>query len=181
MQSNFMTETLTCDLDPEPAIPNAIETEFEKRRGVSHTEVRDGYAQVHVTNLVGDVMPARLRVLRAVADASVSIDFLKLTPSGLSFLVASDEASRVESALSDTGGTFSLRLDRSIVMIHAVNIRDEEGLIAMVMREAISEGTVIDHVGDMHDRVLLVVSEADAARLNRRLEIRLNEEVNLGN
>ena len=67
------------------------------------------------------------------------------------------------------------------IMIHAVNIRDEEGLIAMVMREAISEGTAIDHVGDMHDRLLLVVSEADAARLNRRLEIRLNEEVTLGN
>jgi len=135
----------------------------------------------NVTNLIDDVMPARLRVLQAVADASVSIDFLKLTPSGLSFLVSSDEASRVKSALSGTGGDFSLRLDRSIVMIHAVNIRDEEGLIAMVMREAISEGTAIDHVGDMHDRLLLVVSEADAARLNRRLEIRLNEEVTLGN
>ena len=171
-----MTETLNCELDPLPKLIGSPETEFEKRRGVSHTEVRDGFAQVHVTQLTGDVMAARLAVLQAVALVQVSIDFLKLTPTGLSFLVPSDKAAVVESTLAGTDAKFSVRRDRSIVLIHAVNIRDEEGLIALVMREAIAQGTAIDHVGDMHDRLLLVVSEADAMRLQGRLQQRLDEE-----
>jgi hypothetical protein len=176
MRSKTMTETLNCELDPLPLLGGSHETEFEKRRGVSHTELRDGFAQVHVTQLGGEVMPARLAVLQAVAQVQVSIDFLKLTPTGLSFLVPSDKAAVVETALAGTDARFSVRRDRSIVMIHAVNIRDEEGLIALVMREAIAAGTTIDHVGDMHDRLLLVVSEADAVRLQSRLQARLDEE-----
>ena len=31
-------------------------TEFEKKRGLSRVEVRDGFAQVHVSRLAGNVM-----------------------------------------------------------------------------------------------------------------------------
>lgn len=42
-------------------------------------------------------------------------------------------------------------------MVHAVNIRDEEGLIAKIIKAAISTSAHVDHIGDMHDRLLMVV------------------------
>lgn len=155
-----------------PTVRNvSTETEFEKRRGVSRVEVRSGFAQVHVSRVQSEIMPARLRVLAAVADAGVSIDFLKLTPSGLSFLVPEGEADRIDAALEPLGYHFSVRRDRSIVLVYAVSIRDEEGLIAGIVHTAITHGIRMDHVGDMHDRMLMVVKKEDADRLVSHIEV----------
>jgi aspartokinase len=149
----------------------AVETEFEKRRGVSRVEVRPGFAQVHVSRLCDDVMAQRLKVLSAVAASGISIDFLKLTPSGLSFLVPEQDANIVDEALKPLGMHFTVRHDRSIVLVHAVSIRDEEGLIASIVHTAIANGIRIDHVGDMHDRMLMVVQKQDADRLASHIEV----------
>lgn len=140
-------------------------TEFEKPRGVSHVEVRHGFAQVHVSSITGSLTAERLNVLKAVSDAGISIDFLKLTQSGLSFLVPEDCSSKVENALKPLELQFTVTPQRSIVLVHAVNMRDEEGLIAAIIRDTISSGARISHVGDMHDRVLLVVDAPEAERL----------------
>ena len=148
---------------------SSIETEFEKKRGVSNVEVRHGFAQVHVSRFTTDVMRERLKVLDAVASVGISIDFLKLTPSGMSFVVPEQNGEIVDKALEPLGIHFSVRHDRSIVLVHAVSIRDEEGMIAGIVQTAIKNGIRIDHVGDMHDRMLLVVQKADADRLASHL------------
>ena len=140
-------------------------TSFEKPRGVSRVEVRHGFAQVHVSGIVGDLMTERLAVLAAVADAGISLDFLKLTQSGLSFLVPQDKSSVVETALQPLELHFTVRDARSIVLVHAVNMRDEEGLIASIVRDTIASGARVDHIGDMHDRMLMVVGADDAERV----------------
>lgn len=165
-RTNYVTEPLSCDPAEPRTPPRALaETEFEKKRGISAIEVRPGFAQVHVSRLGRQLTEQRLRVLRAVADVEVSIDFLKLTPSGLSFLVPEDRADVVSQALEGSEVHFSVRKDRSIVLVHAVNIRDEEGLIASIVKEAIASGVTVDHVGDMHDRLLMVVKSDDAHRV----------------
>ena len=133
------------------------ETEFEKRRGISSVEVRHGYARVHVSRIEHQLMKERMRAMEAVSDAEVSIDFLKLTPTGLSFIVPNSQADSVDKALAPTGLYFSVKRDRSIVLVHAVNIRDEEGMIANILKTTIATCTQVDHVGDMHDRLLMVV------------------------
>lgn len=120
-------------------------------------------------------MQERLKVLSAVAAHGISIDFLKLTPSGMSFLVPEQDANVVDRALEPCGLHFSVRHDRSIVLVYAVSIRDEEGLIAGILHTAITNGIRIDHVGDMHDRMLMVVQKEDADRL--AAHIRLSEDV----
>jgi aspartokinase len=145
-------------------------TEFEKPRGVSHVEVRHGFAQVHVSQITGALMAERLNVLRAVADAGVSIDFLKMTQSGLSFLVPEDRSGEVETALKPLELHFKVLPSRSIVLVYAVNMRDEEGLIAAIIRDTISSGARVNHVGDMHDRMLLVVDAEEADRLASQFE-----------
>jgi len=140
-------------------------TDFEKPRGVSHVEVRHGYAQVHVSGIAGNLTRERLSILRAVADSEISIDFLKLTQSGLSFLVAEGRSEDIEAALSPLELHFSIRKGRSIVLVHAVNMRDEEGLIARIVRDVILSGATVSHIGDMHNRMLMVVDSAEAERV----------------
>jgi aspartate kinase len=152
-----------------------VETGFEKKRGVSRIEVREGFAQVHVSRLQGSLTDQRLQVLQAVANVGVSIDFLKLTPSGLSFIVSEERSDAVEGALGATDVRFSVRKGRSIVLVHAVNIRDEEGLIAEILQCAITSGAHVDHVGDMHDRLLMVVRSENIDPLRRSLERALLE------
>jgi aspartokinase len=145
-----------------------LETDFEKPRGVSRVETRSGFAQIHVMGLQEPLVESRLKVLQSVADHDISIDFLKFTPNGLSFLVPSGRSDDLERALKAIGVTYTLEADRSIVMVHAVNMRDEEGLIAGVMAVAINAGARLDHASDMHDRMLLVASASDAERLVER-------------
>lgn len=142
---------------------SARETAFERPRGVSRVETRAGYCQVHVEGLSEPLVTHRLEALAAVAGAGVSIDFLKLTPRGLSFVAPADRAGDIERVLAGA----QVARDRSIVSVYAVNIRDEEGLLAEIVQEAIALGAQIDHVGDGHDRLLLVVGDADAARIER--------------
>lgn len=146
------------------------ETAFERPRGVSHVEARPGYCQVHVVDLAEPLMVKRLDALDTVGKLGASIDFLKLTPGGLSFVAPADRASEIEKALVACGATAQVATDRSVVSIHAVNIRDEEGLIAEILQEAITLGAQIDHVGDGHDRLLLVVRDEDAARIRTHFE-----------
>lgn len=149
------------------------ETEFEKRRGVSRIEVRHGYAQVHVSQIDGDVMQGRLYVLQAVADAEISLDFLKLSPSGMSFLVPVEQADAVQAAIAACNVHFSIRQPRSILLVHAVNIRDEEGMIANIVQTLIATGASVDHLGDMHDRMLMVLKTEDVERVAERFRTAL--------
>lgn len=146
------------------------ETEFEKRRGVSRLEVRDGFAQVHVSQMEGEVMRVRLFVLQAVADAGISIDFLKLSPSGMSFLVPEDQGEAVRVAIQRCNVHFSIRAPRSILLVHAVNIRDEEGMIASLVQRLIGLGVHVDHLGDMHDRILMVLKSEETPRVVEELQ-----------
>jgi aspartokinase len=158
----------------------ATGTDFEKRRGVSRVEVRDGYAQVHASRMPDPIIDGRLGVLQLVANALVSIDFLKLTPSGLSFLIQESQAQKVEDVLKKSDVHFSVKPGRSVVLVHAVNMRDEEGLIARIVREVIASGARMDHISDMHDRVLVVVHTEDAGRLRDWLEEHLIETEAVG-
>jgi aspartokinase len=168
-----MTEVVDCA--PTQAPPPA-ETAFEKKRGVSSVEVRSGFALVHVDGLGEPLMQKRIGVLRAIANIPVSIDFLKLTTDGLSFLARHDQAPSIRQALDGIGVRNSVSDDRSIVLVHAVNIRDEEGLIARIIQEVIQLAVSVDHVGDMHDRLLLVLENEDAKRIAAHFQRTLVEK-----
>lgn len=164
-------DPLSCTVDEAPTnAPASTETEFEKPRGISKVEIKTGYAQVRVNGLPEPLTETRLDVLEHVRNAQVSIDFLKLTQQGLSFLVSENDAEIVEKALSNQGSHVQIEHERCIVLIHAVNMRDEEGLVARVVSVAIATGIHIDHLGDMHDRIYLVTTSAGATKLKSAIE-----------
>lgn len=175
-KTNYVTEEpLGCGPSPRKADVQHKETPFERRRGVSRVESRHGFSQIHVTNLTGNVTEGRLKVLKAVSAVDTSIDFLKFTPTGLSFLVEGARTAQVKEALDACGVENLVREGRSIVLVFAVNMRDEEGLIASIMKTAIASGVQVDHVGDGHDRMLMVVQTGDANTLAKVLEKSLSE------
>ncbi len=153
--------------DPEFAavIQQPNETEFEKRRGVSRIEMRRDLVLAEVAPISDPLTPSRLNVLSTVARAGISLDFLKLTAAGLSFLVRLADADRLEAALAECGQPYHVLRNRSLVTIYAVNMRDEEGLIASLVSTAIASGAAIDHLSDMHDRLLIGCPDEDAARI----------------
>ncbi len=153
----------------ETSIPIA-ETAFEKRRGIRHVEIRSGYAQVHVTQLKVPISETRLDILQAVGNAEISVDFLKFTPTGVSFMVQDLVAEKTTRILENFGAMFSLAANRHIVTVHAVNMRDEQGLIADVMAHAIRSGAKLEHITDMHDRMLIVVAAEESELLRAALQ-----------
>ena len=153
-----------------PTRNKVSETEFEKRRGINRVEVREGFAQVHISDLTEPLNDNRLKILESAKNAKISLDFLKLTPDGMSFLVKEDQANSVTSTFKDLGANVAVEPGRHVVMVHAVNMRDEEGLIASIVLQAIKSGAAIGHVSDMHDRVLIVVGKDDSDRLKKQLE-----------
>ena len=152
---------------------SSFETGFEKKRGIISVEIRHGYSQVHVMDLE-PTMDRRLAVLDTVAHAQISLDFLKLTSDGLSFLIPAERSQAIVDCLRGAGYRFELNEKRSIVMVHAVNMRDEEGLIAKIVATAIASGARIDHLGDMHDRLLIVTEDSRASELATLLQERLS-------
>lgn len=138
------------------------ETEFEKRRGVSRVESRTGFAKIQALSLKEPLSASRLELLGAVGAAGVAIDFLKMTPGGVSFLLPEASLAKAKAAIAPLGVDLQISESLRIVIVHAVNIRDEEGLIARILRFAIGRGADVQHVADMHDRVLMVVGGEDA-------------------
>lgn len=171
------TEPFRRDLAANDETRMRAETEFEKPRGINRIEIRKGFVTVHVSQLSSDTLAQeRLIVLSAMADANISIDFLKLTHGGLSFVTPESLRERTMKALDQKDIQYDIKEDRCIVLTYAANMRDEEGLIAKVVSEVIGTGVEIDHLGDMHDRVLLVMDAKEADRVAKRIEERLIEQ-----
>ncbi len=146
------------------------ETDFEKQRGISHVEVRTGLTQVHILDLDSPTSKSRLKVMKVVADAKISLDFLKLTPTGMSFVIPADQTQLIADTLTKANIKNQLATGRGIVLVHAVNMRDEEGMIAGILRQVIETGITVDHASDMHDRILIVTDESQAERFKSLIE-----------
>ena len=146
------------------------ETDFEKQRGISRIEVRTGLTQVHVLDLKIPISQSRISVLDAVAKAGISLDFLKLTPTGLSFIIQAEKTELIADTLTKEKTAHQLATGRGIVLVHAVNMRDEEGMIAGILRRVIETGITVDHASDMHDRILIVTEASQAEKFKTLIE-----------
>jgi len=150
--------------------------QFETPRGVSKIEVRHGFAQIHINLDARDLPAARVHILRVLAEAGVSHKYLQLTQSGLALVIAEDDASLAEEVLKAAGVDFTLSKGRSLVLVHAVGMREEPGMIATILQAAIASGVQIDHIGDMHNKMFLVVQGGMAEETAQRFRSQLKKE-----
>lgn len=147
--------------------------ELDTHRGVSEIQCRPGLTQVHVELDRERLEDARLDLLQAIADDDLSLNFVKLTPAGISFLIREAIEDRVSALLRSRGLAFEIIGKRSFVVAHAPNMRDEPGLIAEIVHTTIGSGFEVDQVGDMHDRVLMIVPSESGEALAELLRARL--------
>jgi aspartokinase len=151
------------------------ETEFEKKRGISGVDIRPGLTRAMLTDLPEPLLESRLRVLAAIRQAGVSIDFLKFAQGAISFVANDSDYAALKKALEGVDGKAELEQDCCIVIVNAVNMQDEEGLVARIVSEVIASGEAVDHIGDMHDRLLLVTDSKTGERLAKKLRDRIKE------
>jgi len=150
-------------------IPAPDETAFEKGRGLNQIEIRRGFASARV-ELDADANPStRLVALKALSKAAISIDFLKFTHDGFSFVVAESDSQRLIDCLTANNYGHEVITDRCVLMAHAVNMRDEEGMVSRIVSDVIASGVSIEHMGEMHDRLLMLMSREDAEHAVNRL------------
>lgn len=143
----------------------AGETEFEKPRGINKVELRPGLTRAYITDLPQPVMESRLDVLERVRKAGVSIDFVKFANEAISFVTIEGDHDRLVQALQGTNATVEVEPGCCIVSVYAVNMQDEEGLVSRIVSRVIATGEDVDHIGDMHDRLLFVTDLATGERL----------------
>ena len=152
------------------------ETIFEKQRGINALEIQQGFASVQIGGLGEPLPEQRLKVLEAIAKENVRIRFLKLTPDGLAFVVAESDIAKIQDALHGHRGKFVICSDRSMVLVFAVNMRDDEGLVAKIISIAIANQVHIDHLSDMHDRLLILTDTNQATLLTESIRREMMEE-----
>ena len=162
--------TSTHSTSKEPGLTSVLssnhqETVFEKRRGVSALEIRQGYASVHLDHLEGHLIEERIKILEIVAGEHLSIHFLKLTLSGLAFVIQESDIVKIQDALHPYKKDLMIYPDRSMVLVYAVNMRDEEGLIAKIVSIAIANQIKMNHLSDRHDRLLILTDVRQAPLL----------------
>lgn len=139
------------------------DTTFETKRGISDVEISYGHAWVVVSGIPEELTSARrLQALEVLKDSGISIDFLKLSLDGFSFVVPEELGARVQEALCSNGFDAKVLKNRAIIKVSAPSIREEEGLIARIAEFIVRNRATIDSVGDMHSAVLVVV-DADSA------------------
>ncbi|HXH60805.1 MAG TPA: hypothetical protein VNI20_05545 [Fimbriimonadaceae bacterium] len=151
------------------------ETEFEKPRGVNRVDVRHGLARATVSGLKDPIMESRLDVLSKVREAGVSIDFVKFSNGSMSFVAAESDHKTLSKVLKGAPCKSEVEPGCCVVTVHAVNMQDEEGLVARIVGQVIASGEEVDHVGDMHDRLLFVTDKETGDRLVERLRKSLIE------
>lgn len=156
-------------LTSEADLPEGIsQTDFEKHRGLHGVEIRERYANVFVPLSMAD-SKATLKALGAIRKSQISLDFLKLAGRGISFVCTLDNADSIEQCLKDAGFQPKIIRDRCVLIAYGVNMRDQEGLIAKIVSILAAGTDEIDHLGDMHDRVLAVVPKDQAQELAQTL------------
>ena len=117
------------------------ETEFEKTRGINSVEVRRGLASAYLSGLAEPAMESRLAALDAIEAAGISVDFLKLSPGAMSFLIDESDQEKLRNALTEVGISFELVSDRCVV--HA---RDQPFFVLHVDRVHVNDTPVADQL-----------------------------------
>lgn len=156
---------------------NHQETVFEKRRGVSAVEIQQGYTSVHIDHLTGCLAKERIKILEIIANKNISIQFLKLTLNGLAFVIQESDIPKVQDALHPYKKELIIYPSRSIVLVYAVNMRDEEGLIAEIVSIAITNQIKMNHLSDMHDRLLILTDAQQASLLAHSIKQEMMEKM----
>lgn len=144
---------------------------FEKERGVLSIEAETGRSFVLV-DLSGQGAGASsaLQVLSPLAEGGLPIQFLRIHPDCLSFVVAQADLPRVRETLAEAGVPFEASESCAVITVVAPNMRSIPGLMARMGETLFGRAVGVYQMADSHSSVSCVIADehlADAAEALR--------------
>jgi len=73
---------------------------------------------------------------------------------------------QTRATLDKVGVDYELSTGRSVILVHAVGMREEPGMLARILQAATASGVNADHIGDMHDKMFIVASTSTLQHFN---------------
>ncbi|HHX40700.1 MAG TPA: ACT domain-containing protein [Armatimonadetes bacterium] len=152
---------------------------FEKERGVLSLEADTGRSFVFVELSGPDAgVSEALRVLSPLAESRLPLQFLRIYPDCLSFVVAQGDLPQVREVLAGAGVTFEASEGCAVITVVAPNMRSIPGLMARMGEVLFRRAVGMYQMADSHSSVSCVIAAgqlAEAVEALRR-EFGLPEE-----
>lgn len=136
------------------------QTSFETARGIAEVTYEKGFSLI-VCRGAEDIGRI-LQGLRALEEAQLSFDSLKLGFGYFSFVVREEMQSHSVEVLQAAGFDASHHRSKAVLKVIAPNVRDDSGLMARIAEIVVNAGAIVYDVGDMNDGVVLVVQSEKA-------------------
>ena len=103
-------------------------------------------------------------IVRSIADASISLECVTVSPTGVAFAVQESVVGALRRAISHYDGQVRYHDGCTKIVLVGSGVRDRPGVVHRAMHALAEEGVHAIHVSDSAIGVLLIVSDADAIR-----------------
>lgn len=134
-------------------------------------------SQVKVGPLAGDaVQMAKIRVLKTLAEARVSIDMIGVAPNSIFFTISGDDTGQTGNVLKDAGYNITVETGLAKLSVIGAGMEGVPGVMADVMESLDKAGVTVLQTSDSDITISFLIREAD---LTKAIKI-LYDSFNLG-
>lgn len=156
-------------------VPVRIKNTFSDHEGTLIAEDADervvtGLA--HLTNITqvkvvlkgDDVQKAKVKVLKTMAEAGVSIDMTGVAPSSIFFIINGDETGKVQQVLASAGYNVVLEKGLAKVSVIGAGMMGTPGVMANAMENLDQAGITVVQTSDSDITISFLIKEADLSK-----------------
>lgn len=134
-------------------------------------------SQIKVGPLAGDaVQMAKVRVLKTMAEAKISIDMIGVAPNSIFFIINGDDTSKALEALMKAGYSSNVETGCAKLSVIGAGMEGVPGVMADVMESLDQAGVTVLQTSDSDITISFLIKEAD---LTKAIQI-LYRSFNLG-
>jgi aspartate kinase len=156
-------------------VPVRIKNTFSDHEG---TLIAENAAQrvvtglAHLTNITqvkvmlkgDDVQKAKVRVLKTMAEAGISIDMTGVAPNSIFFIINGDEAEKARQVLTDAGYQVAVERGLAKVSVIGAGMMGTPGVMANVMETLDQAGTAVLQTSDSDITISFLIKEEDLSK-----------------
>lgn len=126
----------------------------------------------HLTNITqfkvvlkgDDVQKAKVKVLKTMAEAGISIDMTGVAPNGIFFIINGEQANKAEQVLSGAG--YQVVMDRGLAKVSVIGagMTNTPGVMADVMDTLDQAGITVLQTSDSDITISFLIKEEDVSK-----------------
>ncbi len=121
-----------------------------------------GISQVKVGPLAGDaVQMARVRVLKTMAEAGISIDMIGVAPNSIFFIISGEDTDRARRVLQAVGYNIAVETGCAKLSVIGAGMEGVPGVMADVMESLDQAGVTVLQTSDSDITISFLIKETD--------------------